>query len=77
MFRLVADARLQAEVLRVVRFAYRSRRAASRICDCRGGRGGGRVGDNLIIQSFSKVGVWILWKVSTKENLRKLEILEK
>jgi hypothetical protein len=68
LFRLVADARLSAEVLRVVRFADRSRRAASRIYDYGGGRGGGRVGDNLIIQSFSNVGLWILWKVSTKEN---------
>ncbi len=48
MFRLAADADLQAEVLRVVRFAHRSRRAASRICDSGGGRGGSRLGDVLI-----------------------------
>jgi hypothetical protein len=51
MFRLAADAGLQAEVLRVVRFAHRSVCAASRICDY----GGGRLGDNLIIQSFSNL----------------------
>jgi hypothetical protein len=56
MFRLVADAGLQAEVLRVVRFAHRSACAASRICDCFGCGGGGRLGDNLIIQSFSVFG---------------------
>jgi hypothetical protein len=71
LFRLVADARLQAEVLHALRFADWSRRAASRICDYGGGRGGGCVGDNLIIQSFSNVGLWILWKVPTKENLTK------
>jgi hypothetical protein len=48
MFRLAADGDLQAEVLRVVRFAHRSHRAASRICDFGGGRGGGRLGDVLI-----------------------------
>ncbi len=48
MFRLAADADLQAEVLRVVRFANRSRRAVSRICDSGGGRGGGRLDDVLI-----------------------------
>jgi hypothetical protein len=53
MFRLAADAGLQAEVLRVVRFVNRSACAASRICDCFGCGGGGRLGDNLIIQSFS------------------------
>jgi hypothetical protein len=55
MFWLVADARLSAEVLLALRRANRSACSASRICDYRGGRGGGRVGDcELIIQSFSK-----------------------
>ncbi len=48
MFRLAADARLQAEVLHALRFAHRSRCAASRIRDSGGGRGGGRLGDVLI-----------------------------
>jgi hypothetical protein len=48
MFRLAADADLQAEVLRVVRFANRSRRSVSRIRDFGGGRGGGRLGNVLI-----------------------------
>jgi hypothetical protein len=55
MFRVAADVHLSAEVLRVVRFAYRSCRAASRIRDCFGCGGGGRLGDNLIIQSFSNL----------------------
>ncbi len=53
MFRLAADVRLQAEVLRGVRFANRSRRADSRICDYGGGRGGGRSGDVLIRRKTS------------------------
>jgi hypothetical protein len=54
MFRLAADVHLQAEVLRVVRFAHRSVCAASRIRDCFGCGGGGRLGNReLIIQSFS------------------------
>ncbi len=57
MFRLAVDADLQAEVLRVVRFAHRSRRAASRIRDCFGCGGGGRLGDcELIIELFSVFG---------------------
>jgi len=55
MSRLVIDADLQAEVLRVVQLAHRSRRAARRICDYGGGCGGGRLGDCLIIQVFSKL----------------------
>ncbi len=54
MFRLAADAHLSAEVLLALRRVNRSACAASRICDYRGGRGGGRLGDCLIIQSFSK-----------------------
>jgi hypothetical protein len=53
MSRLVADARLSAEVLLALRRVNRSACAASRICDCFGGGGGGRLGDNLIIQVFS------------------------
>jgi hypothetical protein len=55
MFRLVADARLSAEVLRGVRRVNRSACAASRIRDYFGSGGGGRLGDNLIIQSFSNL----------------------
>ncbi len=53
MFRLAADVHLQAEVLLALRFAHRSRRAVSRICDYGGGRGGGRVGDVLIRRKTS------------------------
>ncbi len=53
MFLLAVDARLPAEVLRVVRVADWSRRADSRICDFGGGRGGGRVGDVLIRRKTS------------------------
>ncbi len=53
MFRLAADVHLQAEVLRGVQLAHRSRRADSRICDYGGGRGGGRVGDVLIHRKTS------------------------
>ncbi len=45
---MAADVHLQAEVLRGVQLANRSRRAVSRICDYGGGRGGGRLGDVLI-----------------------------
>jgi hypothetical protein len=54
MFRLAADIRLSAEILLTLRRVNRSACSASRICDYRGGRVGGRLGDNLIIQSFSK-----------------------
>jgi hypothetical protein len=53
MFRLVIDADLQAEILFALWFVNRSACAASRIRDYFGGGGGGRLGDNLIIQSFS------------------------
>jgi hypothetical protein len=53
MFRLAADAHLSAEVLLGLRRVNRLARAASRIRDCFGCGGGGRLGDNLIIQSFS------------------------
>jgi hypothetical protein len=53
MFRLVADARLSAEILFALRRVNRSACAASRIRDYFGCGGGGRLGDNLIIQSFS------------------------
>jgi hypothetical protein len=52
MFRLVADVRLSAEVLLALRRVNRSACAASRIRDYFG-CGGGRLGDNLIIQFFS------------------------
>ncbi len=53
MFRLVVNRGLQAEILRVVRFAHRLRRAARRVCDCGGGGGGGRLGDVLIHRKTS------------------------
>jgi hypothetical protein len=54
MFRLVADARLSAEILLTLRRVNRSACAASRICDYLGCGGGGRLGDcELIIQCFS------------------------
>jgi hypothetical protein len=54
MFRLVADARLSAAFLFALWLVNRSACAASRIRDCFGCGGGGRVGDcELIIQSFS------------------------
>ncbi len=56
MFRLAADVRLSAEILLALRRVNRSACAASRICDCSGCGGGGRVGDcELIPQSFSKL----------------------
>ncbi len=72
MFRLVADAHLSAEVLLALRRVNRSACAASRICDYRGGRGGGRVGDSeLIIQSFSNLQeLQLLKRNKTYENLR-------
>jgi hypothetical protein len=54
MFRLAADVRLSAEILLSLWRVNRSARAVSRIRDCFGFGGGGRLGDNLIIQSFSK-----------------------
>jgi len=56
MFRLVADARLSAEILLALRRANRSACAASRIRDCFGCGGGGRLGDNLINQTISISG---------------------
>jgi hypothetical protein len=53
MFRLVADARLSAAFLFALWLVNRSACAASRIRDCFGCGGGSRLGDNLIIQSFS------------------------
>jgi hypothetical protein len=52
MFRLVADARLSAEVLCGVRRVNRSACAASRIRGCFGCGGGGCLGDNLIFSKF-------------------------
>jgi hypothetical protein len=55
MFRLVADARLSAEILLALWRVNRSACAASRIRDYFGCGGGGRLGDcELIIQSFFK-----------------------
>jgi hypothetical protein len=55
MFRLVADARLSAEILLALRRVNRSACAASRIRDYFGCGGGGRLGDSeLINQSFFK-----------------------
>jgi hypothetical protein len=54
MFRLVADARLSAEILLALRRVNRSARSASRIRGCFGCGGGGRLGDfDLIIQTIS------------------------
>jgi hypothetical protein len=53
MFRLAADAHLSAAFLFALWFVNRSACAASRIRDYFGCGGGGRLGDNLIIQSFS------------------------
>ncbi len=56
MFRLVADARLSAEILLALRRVNRSACTASRIRHYFGG-GGGRLGDcELIIQLFSVFG---------------------
>jgi hypothetical protein len=55
MFRLVADIRLSAEILFALRCVSRSVCAASRIRDCFGCGGGGRLGDNLINQTISKL----------------------
>jgi hypothetical protein len=55
MFRLVADIRLSAEILLALRCVNRSVCAASRICGCFGCGGGGRLGDNLINQTISKL----------------------
>jgi hypothetical protein len=56
MFRLVVNRGLQAEILFALRCVNRSACAASRIRDCFGCRGGGHLGDNLIIQVFSVFG---------------------
>jgi hypothetical protein len=53
MFRLAADVHLQAEILLALWRVNRSARSASRIRDYFSGGGGGRLGDNLIIQVFS------------------------
>jgi hypothetical protein len=55
MFRLVVDARLSTALLFALRRVNRSACAASRICDSGGGRGGGRLGDNLIFSSFFQI----------------------
>jgi hypothetical protein len=66
MFRLVVNRGLQAEVLRGVRRVNRLACAASRIRDCFGGDGGGRLGDcELIIESLSGFGLDL-----TKHNIR-------
>ncbi len=56
MFRLVADARLSAEILLALRRVNRSACSASRIRHYFGGGGGGRLGDNLINQTISISG---------------------
>jgi hypothetical protein len=54
MFRLVINARLSAEILLTLRRVNRSACADSRIRDCFGCGGGGRLGDReLIIQCLS------------------------
>jgi hypothetical protein len=50
---LVIYVRLSAAFLLALWFVNRSACAASRIRDCFGGGGGGRLGDNLIIRFFS------------------------
>jgi hypothetical protein len=56
MFRLVAHARLSAAFLFALWRVNRSACAASRIRDCFGCGGGGRLGDNLINQTISVLG---------------------
>jgi hypothetical protein len=71
MFRLVVNRGLQAEVLLALRRVNRSACAASRIRDCFGCGGGGRLGDCLIIQSFSNLQeLQFLKRNKTYENLR-------
>jgi hypothetical protein len=53
VFLLVVDAHLRAAFLFALWQLHRSACAASRIRDYFGGGGGGRLGDNLIIQVFS------------------------
>jgi hypothetical protein len=53
VFLLVVDVHLRAAFLFALWQLHRSVCAASRIRDYFGGGGGGRLGDNLIIQSFS------------------------
>jgi hypothetical protein len=56
MFRLVADARLSAAFLFALWLVNRSACTASRIRDCLGFGGGGRLGDcDLSIQVFLKL----------------------
>jgi hypothetical protein len=55
MFRLVVNRGLQAEILLALRRVNRSECAASRIRDYFGCGGGGRLGDNLINQTISKL----------------------
>jgi hypothetical protein len=74
MFRLVINAHLSAALLFALWLVNRSACAASRICDSFSGRGGGRLGDNLIIQSFSNLQELQFLK---KQNLRKPDISEK
>jgi hypothetical protein len=74
MFRLAVDALLPAAFLLALWFVNRSACAASRIRDCFGCGGGGRLGDNLIIQVFSNLQELQFLK---KENLTKPNISEK
>jgi hypothetical protein len=55
MFRLVADARLSAAFLFALWLVNRSACAGSQKGDSFGCGGGGRLGDDLIIQSFSNL----------------------
>jgi hypothetical protein len=55
MSKLVINLCLRAALLFALWIVNRSACAASRICDYRGGRGGGRLGDNLIFSSFFQI----------------------
>jgi hypothetical protein len=71
MFRLVVNRSLQAEILLALRRVNRSACAASRIRDYFGCGGGGRLGDNLINQTISKLQeLQFLKGNKTCENLR-------
>jgi hypothetical protein len=74
MFRLVADARLSAAFLFALWLDNRSACAGSQKGDSFGCGGGGRLGDDLIIQVFSNLQELQFLK---KQNLRKPQISEK
>jgi hypothetical protein len=62
MFRLVADARLSAAFLFALWLVNRSACAGSQKGDSFGCGGGGRLGDDLIIQVFSNLQICLFLK---------------